>query len=75
MEQLKPCPFCGRTNKLIIHEVRHLIDGTGIKQYTVVCNASGDNTGCGANCGYGHFTKQEAIEAWNRRADNEKEDI
>ena len=41
----------------------------------IVCNASGDNTGCGANCGYGHFTKQEAIEAWNRRADNGKEDI
>ena len=72
MEQLKPCPFCGRTNKLIIHEVSHLLDGTGIKQYTVVCNASGDNTGCGANCGYWHFTKQEAIEAWNRRAKDTK---
>lgn len=71
MEQLKPCPFCGRTNKLIIHEMSQRLDDTDMKQYTVVCNASGDNTGCGANCGYGHFTKQEAIEAWNRRADNE----
>ena len=35
MEQLKPCPFCGRTDKLIIHEVIHRLDDTDIKQYTI----------------------------------------
>ena len=67
MIDLKPCPFCGRKDKLIVHEIKHELDNIEISQYTVVCDASGDNTGCGGNCGYGHFTKEEAIEAWNRR--------
>ena len=67
--ELKPCPFCGRTDKLIIHEVSQRLDDTDIKQYAVVCNTSGDNTGCGANCGYEHFTKQDAIAAWNKRVE------
>jgi len=65
--ELKPCPFCGRTDTLIIHEVSQRLDDTDIKQYTVICNTSGDNAGCGANCGYRHFTKQDAIAAWNKR--------
>ena len=67
MPKLKACPFCGRTDKLIIHEIKNTFDDIAVTQYTVVCNASGDNTGCGGNCGYGHFTEEEAIEAWNRR--------
>lgn len=67
--KLKPCPFCGRTDTLIIREVSQRLDDTDIKQYTVICNTSGDNAGCGANCGYRHFTKQDAIEVWNKRAE------
>lgn len=67
--ELKPCPFCGRTDTLIIHEVSERLDDTDIKQYTVVCNTFGNNAGCGANCGYRHFTKQDAIAAWNKRAE------
>lgn len=70
--ELKPCPFCGRTNTLIIHEVIQQLDDTDIKQYTVICNTSGDNAGCGANCGYRHFTKQDAIAAWNKRVEKNR---
>ena len=70
--ELKPCPFCGRTDTLIIHEVSQQLDDTDIKQYTVICNTSGDNAGCGANCGYRHFTKQAAIAAWNKRKEKEQ---
>lgn len=57
--RLKPCPFCGRKNGLLISSV--------YDQWSVFCDASGDKVGCGASCGY-HRTKAEAIEAWNRRA-------
>ena len=67
--KLKPCPFCGRSDTLSINEVSQRLDDTDIKQYTVICNTSGDNAGCGASCGYRHFAKQDAIEAWNKRAE------
>lgn len=67
--ELKPCPFCGRADTLIIHEVSQRLDDTNIKQYIVICNTSGDNAGCGASCGYRHFTELDAIEAWNKRAE------
>ena len=67
--KLKPCPFCGRSDTLSINEVSQRLDDTDIKQYTVICNTSGDNAGCGANCGYRHFTKQDAMNAWNKRVE------
>ena len=70
--ELKPCPFCGRSDTLSINEVSQRLDDTDIKQYTVICNTSGDNAGCGANCGYRHFTKQDAIAAWNKRKEKEQ---
>ena len=66
---LKPCPFCGRTDKLVFYETVQEFDDCKIHQYTIYCDASGDKTGCGASCGY-QRTKEEAIEAWNRRADD-----
>lgn len=67
MNNLEPCPFCGRTDKLIINEVRHQLDDIEIKQYQIVCSAAGDNTGCGGSCGF-QRSVDEAITAWNRRA-------
>lgn len=64
--ELKPCPFCGRTDKLVFYETVQEFDDCEIHQYTIYCDASGDKTGCGASCGY-QRTKEEAIEAWNRR--------
>lgn len=64
-EKLLPCPFCGGNvavwpiDKIeglrIIHELKH-------PYYRAVCQG-----GCG--CVLGDFdTREEAIEAWNRRA-------
>ena len=69
--ELKPCPFCGRVDKLIIDEIHHRLDDIVIRQYRICCSAAGDNTGCGASCGY-QMTEEEAIKAWNRRDGNEQ---
>ena len=71
MNELKPCPFCGRIDKLIINEVHHSLDDMVIKQYRVCCSAEGDNTGCGASCGY-QPTEEEAVKAWNMRNAQDK---
>ena len=64
---MKSCPFCGMVDKLVIDEVHYRLDDIVIRQYRVCCSAEGDNTGCGASCGY-QRTEEEAIERWNRRA-------
>lgn len=71
--ELKPCPFCGNTN---IHKTncRELEDcahfevcDTDILYFAYVCSVN--HGGCGATTGY-YETEEEAIEAWNRRADD-----
>lgn len=57
MAELKPCPFCGGENLNIRH---------GKYMWWVEC-LNGD---CGANGGT-KVHKKKAIEAWNRRVDNE----
>lgn len=69
MTDLKPCPFCGRNHGLLVTSI-HRLDDVKIEQWSVYCDASGGKCGCGASCGY-HASKEEAIEAWNRRANNE----
>lgn len=63
MAELKPCPFCGSkwANVKYVNNPfdRHHIYG-GFAAYCDDCGATTK-----------HFkTEQEAIEAWNRRADN-----
>ena len=58
MTELKPCPFCGQQKYLCVLK--------DMRQYQIVCDASGDG-GCGASCG-GQDTIAEAKAAWNRRA-------
>ena len=65
MNELKPCPFCGGEAKIMTHESyvpeswRSLV---GV--YGVVC------TSCRAG-GYQFWdTEEQAIAAWNRRADD-----
>ena len=70
--ELKPCPFCGNTN-IVIKTCSDnccdpiMCDECPQLQYTVCCD--GNNGGCGSHSGY-YLKKEEAIEAWNRRADN-----
>lgn len=72
--KLKPCPFCGKETTDIVDcsetTCAFAIDcfcaETCLnKMYAVVCNRT--KGGCGATGGY-YRTKEEAIEAWNRRA-------
>ena len=60
MNKLKPCPFCGGEATLID-------DGFG--RYFVECSMS-DGICKVIPRTWSYDTKEEAIEAWNRRADN-----
>lgn len=54
--ELKPCPFCGYKSVEILEDDNKFL----YYRYMSQCQK------CGAGAGRGH-TKQEAIEAWNRR--------
>lgn len=84
MTNLKPCPFCGNTVALRVldaNEIDYLDRGDANWEdepyYQVVCcyydieplPTANWKRGCGSSCGF-HPTKKQAIEAWNRRADD-----
>lgn len=55
--ELKPFPFCGGEAKVF---------ETDLKTFRVICKK------CPCSVGrYWYYKKREAIEAWNRRANNE----
>ena len=58
MAELKPCPFCGEKGILKRKEI------LGRHYYKVEC------LDCFAAT-FSELTREEAIEAWNRRVDNE----
>lgn len=74
IDKLKPCPFCG-SEKLIITNRKELEECNNFERYecipcyTVCCDFN--QGGCGAASGY-RLIKEEAIEAWNRRAGEKK---
>ena len=77
MLKLKPCPFCGGTQLFVgtIAEIEmqdedHPDYLHSSKIYAVVCDYI--KGGCGASTGGGAISKEEAIEAWNRRAEDGK---
>lgn len=70
MTKLKPCPFCG--GEAIMQKDRRWPDGydDGVTTYEVICT----NTNCviyRADNRY-FLTKQDAINAWNRRVEDKK---
>ena len=73
MNKLKPCPFCGRVDKLKVWKTEQRAANVVIENWRVVCNREGDETGCGGS-GCVRRTQREAIEAWNRRVKNERTD-
>ena len=74
MTELKPCPFCGKTNLFVGTEEEIELQDEEDENYRVnshtycVC-CDMHKGGCGASSGF-RFTVDEAIEAWNRRADD-----
>ena len=67
VEELKICPFCG--NKDVTIMTRRGKNGWRDYFY-VLCDYN--DGGCGALSGWYHYV-DEAIEAWNKRADDGKE--
>lgn len=57
-EKLKPCPFCGGKSWVL------KIPNESNKKYVVVCK----DDDCGASLGNYSETREEAINAWNKRA-------
>ena len=62
MSELKPCPFCGTKDTVIVLE-NNSEDG---RYVTVICNWL--KGGCGADGGQ-RLTKKDAVDAWNKRVD------
>ena len=60
MSELKPCPFCGGEGCVQEHVFIGLTSTFG-----VVC------LDCCCETRQFYYTKEDAIEAWNRRADDE----
>ena len=71
MEELKPCPFCGAPYPYITFEHGYL-DESAI----IFCNACKISVKLEENDqeGFNDETKRKAIEAWNRRASDERSD-
>ena len=61
MSELKPCPFCGCAQIEVYANPNNALKHFGIEQYKVCC------VNCAAQLYRGK--KQEAIDAWNRRAE------
>lgn len=60
MTEIKPCPFCGSEATFRYKE--------GLDTWIVECS----NTSCPASymIGMDYDTQEEAVEVWNRRAEN-----
>ena len=69
---LKHCPFCGNRTAPEITSMAELESVEGNEWYdshfTVVCSMY--SGGCGASVRYNNESREEAAEAWNRRANN-----
>lgn len=63
MGELKPCPFCGGEGEVVATKAFEWCDNV----YIVRCASDY----CKVNPSVTSIEKKEAIEAWNRRVDNE----
>lgn len=72
MMELKPCPFCGKSvaESGTIADLLITDDDWDEAHYSVICNYN--NGGCGMMLGYWYETEEDARNAWNRRANDEK---
>ena len=67
MPELKPCPFCGHTAHVM------QLKQSAKPRYYIACGNSAERCIASAHWVFGSFylNKADAIEAWNRRANNE----
>ena len=68
MSELKPCPFCGGQARIFtkrVHSENHHLQLDVKCEYIVKCNRCRASMSC-------YASKAWAINAWNRRADNEQ---
>jgi len=63
MSDLKPCPFCGGKAELLTVPANSGLSGT---KWVVVCKKRCCNQ-------YPHISDHDAIEAWNRRVNDERQ--
>ena len=74
--KLKPCPFCGETDTLVITNCIELEECENFKKCecdgckTICCDVN--KGGCGAASGYA-INEDLAIEKWNRRGGKQNE--
>ena len=59
MAELKPCPFCGGDGVIVKYKLSEKIPFESWRAYCPKCS----------HCTY-YREEKDAIEAWNRRADN-----
>ena len=63
MEQLKRCPFCGSDAAIeVLQRAREKLP-----RYRIECKW------CWCGTGWDYLSEEMAIEAWNRRADDEND--
>lgn len=72
MTEIKPCPFCKSQKAPELSsciDMEACVDFEACESDGVFCVCCDFNKGgCGASSGF-RFTKEEAIEAWNTRAE------
>ena len=68
MEELKPCPFCGKKDNLRVATEKEITgDDHGLTDYfAVYCGNTCMDIGCHATGGYSN-SEEGAIARWNRR--------
>lgn len=70
--ELKPCPFCGSEARLFSF-CEGVYDETKLKHNVQCLNEKDCFARVGRDWAFGYETKEEAIEAWNRRVENDQQ--
>lgn len=70
-EGLKPCPFCGQDKWMQVWDSPVDMDLSVVHLWRVSCSAAMGRKGCGGSGGV-MATRELAIEAWNRRANDDQ---